>query len=263
MNNGKMIRKALVVLACLSASTVHAQVRPTSEPRTATAKEPVIRAQVTAVRQAVLSSELSGKLVRLPFLEGTRFKQGDVLAAFDCSLHRARMARSTETEAAAKKQLDVATRLDKLDSISVADLSQARSAVAVGKAESAVERAMVQRCTITAPFSGRVGNVYVRQSEYVPEGKELISIYQDDTFELEMIVPSRWLAWLKPDYPISVMLDETGVAHQGKIVRIAGAVDPVSQSVKVTGRLQDREAGLLPGMSGTVTIKPPVAGKAS
>lgn len=219
----------------------------------------VVRAQVTAARQAVLSSELAGKLLKLPFREGDSFKAGDVLAEFDCSLHRARLSRSAAAESSARQQLNVANRLDALDSISVSDLAQARSAVSVGQAESAVDRAMVQRCTIKAPFAGRVGETHVRVSEYVPEGKELLGIYETGGFEVEMIVPSRWLVWLRPGYPFAVLLDETGQAHAGEIARIAGSVDPVSQSVRAIGRLGADEQGLLPGMSGTVSIEPPAA----
>lgn len=217
----------------------------------------VIRAQIAASRQAVLSSELSGKLLKLPFREGDSFKQGDLLAEFDCALHRARLSRSAAAESSARQQLNVANRLEALNSISVSDLAQARSALSVGQAESAVDRAMVQRCSIHAPFAGRVGETHVRVSEYVPEGKELLGIYEEGSFEVEMIVPSRWLVWLQSGHPFFVRLDETGRQHEGRIARIAGSVDPISQSVRVIGRLGEREQGLLPGMSGTVTIAEP------
>lgn len=221
------------------------------------ADNPVVRAQVTAARQAVLSSELAGKLLKLPFREGDAFKRGDTLAEFDCALHRARLSRSMAAESSARQQLDVANRLEQLNSISVSDLAQARSAVSVGQADSAVDRAMVQRCVIKAPFSGRVGETHVRVSEFVPEGKELLSIYEEGAFEVEMIVPSRWLVWLRPGYPFAVTLDETGLAHSGEVARIAGSVDPVSQSVRVIGHIAKDETGLLPGMSGSVSILPP------
>lgn len=242
---------ALITLLGLSVFGVQAQ----------TASNPVIRAQLSAARHATLSSEMSGQLIKLPFLEGQHFKKGDTLASFNCSLNQARLRRSTEAASAAKQELDVANRLDKLQSISLADLAKAKSALAVGQADRGVDMAMIQRCAISAPFSGRIGSVYVKQSEYVQEGKELFSIYDDSSFEVEMIVPSRWLAWLKPHYPFKVLLDETGKHHQGEIIRIAGEVDPVSQSVKITGRLNQDEQGLLPGMSGTVTIVPPVSEK--
>jgi membrane fusion protein (multidrug efflux system) len=221
------------------------------------------RAQLVAVRHAVISSELAGKISSIPVREGQNFRQGDTLVAYDCALHRARLERASQAENAARQKLAVAEQLGQLGSISQADLVQARGALAVAQAESSVERVMVRRCTISAPFAGRVGLTYVRAAEHVAEGKELLSIYDDSAFEIETIVPSRWMAWLKPGYPMAITIDETGQRYQASVARIAGSVDPVSQSVKVVGRLvnaSERNAlALLPGMSGHVQIDPPQA----
>ena len=221
------------------------------------------RAQLVAVRHAVIASELTANISSLPVREGQPFRKGDTLVSYDCSLNRARLERATQAEAAARQKLAVADQLDTLGSISQADLVQARAAVSVARAETGVEQVMVRRCTITAPYAGRVGETYVRAAEHVTEGKELLSIYDDSAFELETIVPSRWMAWLKPGYPMQITIDETGRHYAARVVRIAGTVDPVSQSVKVIGRLSHPRNGdgapLLPGMSGSVRIDPPSA----
>ncbi len=222
------------------------------------------RAQLVAVRHAVISSELAAKISNMPVREGQAFRKGDTLVAYDCALNRARLERATQAESAAREKLGVAEQLNALGSISQADLVQARAAVSVAKAESGVERVMVRRCTISAPFAGRVGETYVHAAEHVAEGKELLSIYDDSAFEVESIVPSRWMAWLKPGYPMKITVDETGQTYVASVARIAGAVDPVSQTVKVIGRLANDRGGpgggtLLPGMSGSVRIDPPAA----
>lgn len=244
---------ALLALLAFGASGVCAQ--PTSA-------ADGVRAQLVAVRHAVIASELAGKISSLPLREGQRFRQGEILVSYDCALLRARLDRATQAEIAARKKLSVAEQLDQLASISKADVEQARAALAVAQAESGVERAMTRRCVIAAPFSGRVGETFVRAAEHVAEGKELMSIYDDSAFELQTIVPSRWMAWLKPGYPMQVTVEETGQTYTAAVARIAGTVDAVSQSVKVIGRLANDRAGrdggtLLPGMSGIVRIEPP------
>lgn len=222
-----------------------------------------MRAQLVAVRHAVISSELAAKISHLPVREGQTFRQGDTLVAYDCALHRARLERASQAETAAREKLKVADQLDKLGSISQSDLVQARAAVSVAQAESGVERVMVRRCTVTAPFAGKVGETYVRAAEHVAEGKELLSIYDDSAFEVETIVPSRWMAWLKAGYPMKITVDETGQTYSATVARIAGSVDPVSQSVKLVGQLSNQRgknaAPLLPGMSGSVHIDPPAS----
>lgn len=222
-----------------------------------------MRAQLVAVRHAVISSELAAKISSLPVREGQSFRQGETLVAYDCALHRARLERTTQAEKAAREKLKVAEQLDTLGSISQSDVVQARAAVSVAQAESGVERVMVRRCTVSAPFAGRVGETYVRAAEHVAEGKELLSIYDDSAFEVEAIVPSRWMAWLKAGYPMKITVDETGQTYAATVARIAGSVDPVSQTVKLVGQLSNHRnkgsAPLLPGMSGSVHINPPAS----
>ena len=219
------------------------------------------RAQLVAVQQVVISSELAGRITQMPLREGQRFRKGATLIAYDCALNRARLQRASQAQTAARQKLKVAQELDALGSISKADVEQAHSALAIAQSETALEQVMVQRCTVTAPFDGRVGETFVREAETVAEGKALLSIYDDRAFEVETIVPSRWLAWLQPGYPLQIAVDETGQVYPAKVVRIAGSVDPVSQSVKVIGQLSHtpsaQGAPLLPGMSGTVHISAP------
>ena len=53
------------------------------------AEERESRALVVASQQAVLSSELAAKIDNIPVKEMQRFKKGDLLIQFDCSLYEA------------------------------------------------------------------------------------------------------------------------------------------------------------------------------
>lgn len=225
--------------------------------------EPV-RVQLSAVQQTTLSSGIAARINTLTVKEGDRVKQGATLLSFDCTMLKEKLNYASANEQAARKKLAVANRLDRLNSISVSDVEQARSAVSMAQAESGVNRAMLDRCVLKAPFSGRVTETLVRNWETVPEGKPLLTLYDDSAFELEMIVPSRWLRWLKAGTPFTVALDETGESYPAKIVRLSSAVDPVSQSVKVFGRIEEKGDGLLlPGMSGAAQFSLPATSGAA
>lgn len=231
--------KRLMLLGCLLPMACFAE--PAQEQ---------VRVQLSAVKQTLLSSGIAGRITELSVKEGDSFKQGQTLLTFDCAVLQQKLNYSNAAEQAARKKLSVANRLDKLNAISISDVDAARSALSMAQAEGGVNRAMLKRCTITAPFSGRVTEARVRQWETVPEGKELLAIYDDSDFELETIVPSRWLVWLNVGSPFSVTLDETGKTYPAVISRISSAIEPVSQSVKVFGKITGPGTGLLPGMSG-------------
>ncbi|MGP9820164.1 efflux RND transporter periplasmic adaptor subunit [Salinarimonas sp. NSM] len=223
----------------------------------ATGVETEIRAQISPRRHTVLSTEIPGKIVTLGLREGERFAQGDLLAAIDCAAHEARRDRAAAQEEAARRRLETAGRLDRLSSISRLEVDEARSALVAAQAETALAQVFVDRCVIRAPFDGRVVERRAQEHQYVGEGAELLAILDDTALEAEMLVPSRWLRWLAPGQSFALVVDELGLTIEAEIARIGARVDPVSQSVKVFGRIPQGTPGLVAGMSGVARLAPP------
>ncbi|WP_372424707.1 efflux RND transporter periplasmic adaptor subunit [Salinarimonas chemoclinalis] len=219
--------------------------------------ETEIRAQISPRRHTVLSTEIPGKIVTLGLREGERFAQGDLLAAIDCAAHEARRDRAAAQEEASRRRLETAGRLDRLSSISRLEVDEARSALVAAQAETALAQVFVDRCEIRAPFDGRVVERRAQEHQYVGEGAELLAILDDGALEAEMLVPSRWLRWLAPGQRFSLAVDELGITIEAEIARIGARVDPVSQSVKVFGRIPQGTPGLVAGMSGVARLAPP------
>lgn len=216
-----------------------------------------IRAQLSPVRSTVLSSELSGKIDELPLREGERFEEGQQLVGFDCSLHRARLAKASAQQTEARKVWEVNRRLDKLGSISTIEVEASQARLAAAEAETRMSRIMVDRCAIAAPFPGRVVELKVRRHQYVAEGEPLMEILDDRELEVEMIVPSRWLAWVKVGTPFRLMIEETGRGYAAEVTRLGARIDPVSQSVELFARVSGDQDDLLAGMSGRALFDPP------
>jgi multidrug efflux pump subunit AcrA (membrane-fusion protein) len=120
------------------------------------------------------------------------------------------------------------------------------------KADVQVAQAVLDRCVIKAPFSGKVAEIIARPYQSVRIGDPLIEILDDKTLEVEFMAPSRALLKLKPGSHFKVTLDETATSYDAEITRLGGKVDPVSQTIKVYGRIVDKAGELLPGMSGAV-----------
>ena len=85
----------------------------------------------------------------------------------------------------------------------------------------------------------------------------MLAILDDSVLELEFLVPSRWLAWLRTGSAFQVQIDETGKTYPAKFIRIGARVDPASQSIKVAAAIDDKFPELMAGMSGRVQVKPP------
>lgn len=215
------------------------------------------RGLIVPAREAVLSAEIAGRIATMPVRAGSRFDKGTVLVEFDCRLYQARLAEARGRLAAAQARLASNEQLRKLNSIGDLDVAVTRAEVQEAKAVVDGAAVMVDRCTLSAPWPGRVVQQHAKAHESVEPGKELIEVLDDTALEVEVIVPSSWLGWLKVGHPLTVTVDETGSSHAAAVTRLGARVDPVSQSVTVHAALTGKAPDLVAGMSGTAAFDPP------
>jgi RND family efflux transporter MFP subunit len=211
-----------------------------------------IRAQLSPVRYTTIAAEVGAVVARLPVAEGGRFQRGQTLVQFDCTVHGAQLNKAKAALNAADKTWQANQRLADLNSIGKVELESSEAEVLKAKAEVAAQTAMVSKCTIAAPFSGRVAEQKVREQQFAQPGQPLLEILDDSALEVEFIAPSKWLAWLKLGSAFQMRVDETGKTYPAKVHRLGARVDPVSQSVKVFGVIDGRFNDLMAGMSGSV-----------
>jgi len=238
---------------------------PTSTPTAPAAGGPAkpsleqreIRAQLAPHRYTTLAAEIGAKINRLPVQEGGAFKAGQSLVSFDCSLQQAQLNKARAALTGAERIWGANQRLAELHSIGKVELDMSEVEVLKNKSEVATMGTMLNKCSIAAPFSGRVAEQKVREQQYVQPGQAILDIIDDSVLEIEFLVPSKWLAWVKPGYAFQVSIDETRKSYPAKVQRIGARVDPVSQSVKLVATINGKFPDLIAGMSGRVNLVAP------
>jgi len=216
-----------------------------------------IRAQLLPRRYTTVAAEIGAKINRLPVAEGGTFRAGQLLVSFDCSLQQAQLQKAQAELEGAELTYKSNQRLAELNSVGHLELDLSRSAVGKAKAERGATQAVLAKCGVSAPFAGRVAEQKVREQQYVQPGQSLLDILDDSVLELEFLVPSNWLSWLRIGGKFQVNIDETGKSYPAKFIRIGARVDPVSQSVKVAAAIDGKFPELIAGMSGRVQVTPP------
>lgn len=214
-----------------------------------------VRTHLSPMRYTTLSSEMDGKIERLEVGENDSFERGQLLVTFSCGIERARLKKAEIIAREAKRTYEAYERLYALKSKSEIELAQA--AAAATTADVSIMLETVKRCTITAPFLGRVFDLRVRPYQYISVGTPLMGIMDDSKLELELIVPSNWLVWLKPSARFSVYIEEVERSFDAEVMSIAARIDPVSQSVKIKGRIVGAHRELLAGMGGLAKFQHP------
>lgn len=73
----------------------------------------ILRAQ----DQAVLASEINGRVLEMPFRDGESFHRGDLLVRFDCSAYQAQLAAALAAEKASRQELAQNSQLAQMKSV--------------------------------------------------------------------------------------------------------------------------------------------------
>ena len=218
----------------------------------ATAQEPLIPVQLVAVNYTTLSAELPAKIERITVKEGERFKEGQQLVAFDCTIQRAQVDEANAVLAAAEKSKAVHKRLLELNSTGMLDAEKSSWDAAVAQAKLHSARAVASKCAISAPFSGRVVEQKARAFQYVQVGQAILEILDDSVLSAEFIAPSTAVTSMKPGVSLQIAMDETKKTYPAKIARIGAKIDAVSHSVKVTAEIRGEFPELMAGMTGRI-----------
>jgi len=256
-----------LVLAVLLSSAASAQTEsplqnPANQPTVSTSpssgiERQDIRAQLKAVQYATLAAELGARIKRLPVKEGGRFAQDDVLVELDCSVQEAQKIKAQAELDGASHTLRANEQMRALKSVGALEVSLAKSARDRAATELKSLQAQLEKCIIKAPFAGVMGDRRVQQFEYIQAGQPVLEIFDDSMFEVEFLTPSRWISWLKPGLNFELEIDELKIKIPVTIARVGARIDPVSQSLKVTGQIKNPSRDLKPGMSGQALLKQP------
>ena len=215
------------------------------------------RALLMARNETILAAQIAAKIENIGVNEGERFKKGQILASFDCALQTAQLQKAKAEQDNAEGVLETQIKLGQLKSGSELELKLAQGSLAKAKSEHTYMNVLVDMCKIKAPFDGRVISKKASSHQNVSQGQAVLEIIDDSVLEAHIIVPSRWLTWLRLGLMFDIYIDETRRNYRAEITTIGAKVDPASQSIKIIGEIKGKFPELLAGMSGPSSLKGP------
>ena len=237
-----MLRHVLIAAACFSFSTL------------AHAEGQKVRGLIKALTEATIAIDHSARVVKLPVLDGQAFNTGDLLIAFDCRKYNAETNALRAGARAAQLTYNNNRKLLARGAMGSNEVEISQAQLAKADAEVQASQARTGTCNFKAPFNGRMVQRIVQEQESPAPNQPLIRIVDTTKLEIETIIPSKWLSWVRPGVAFTFTIDETGQSVTAEVVRVGATVDAVSQSIKAYGVLKTKDISVLPGMSGTATF---------
>ena len=223
------------------------------EPAEAVARQNIVRAEIKSVNLTVLSAPYDGVVSAVLARDGDSVGKEQAVARLDTR---------AEEEALAVAQTLAAEVFNRLGALPEGP-SRARDELAAEylrySAEVRGHENRLAQGVINAPFAGTVTEVHAKAGEHVKQGSPIVEIAESGNLEIVCAVPSAWVRWLKPGHIVWVYVDETAKSYEAVLDRLGGKVDPASKTIRVYARFSSPQTELLPGMSGSASIRPRLA----
>jgi membrane fusion protein, multidrug efflux system len=212
------------------------------------------RGVVRAVNEAAISSDMAARIITLPFREGDAFKKNDVLVEFDCERLQADLKAADAERRGHYAAWENSARLFQMRAAGGHDVAMA--AATHDKSAAIVEGLQIRlkQCQMIAPFDGRVLDLMVKRFETPVANQPMIRILDDRSLEIDMLLPASSVKDIAIGMPFTLVLDDTGRVITGEVSRVGAALDIVSQTFKAAGIAKGDLKGILPGMSGAITL---------
>jgi len=171
----------------------------------------VLPGTVVSVRDAVVASETSGKILSIANI-GDRVNTNDTIAEIDArdalQLVEQRKAELAKLRSLMKYHSDYFDRIDVSDNklgvseIGIAELKSNRDTARadVARAEAALKSAKntLARTSIKAPFSGAVVSQSIQQGEFAQAGSAIVRLVDTESLEISAQVPAALVQPIEP-----------------------------------------------------------------
>ena len=225
---------------------------------TATDWQPALAAvgSVVAVRGVDVTTEIAGLVREIHFKSGQDVKKGEILVELNADSDKAQLQ---SLDAAADLAASVLKR-DKaqFDAQAIAQAQvDADAADLKGKrALAAQQQANIDKKTIRAPFSGRLGITTVNPGQYLNPGDKIVTLQTIDPIYVDFNLPQKQIGALQVGQVVNVTSDGfAGISFPGKLTAISPKVDTTTRNIVVEATFANPKRQLLPGMFANASVE--------
>jgi len=230
---------------------------------------------VEAIETVGVKARVGGELQKVGFAEGKSVRAGDILFTIDPRPYRAALDQAeallARDEALLAKAEDDTRRyagLVEKDFVTREQFAQITSNAAALRAAVAADRAKVESakldlsfCTITAPVSGRTGNLMVKLGNLIKanDDRPMVTINQTEPIYVSFAVPAQLLPAVLQRRAAAVGVEAVvpgaaGPPASGTLTFVDNAVDTSTSTILLKATFPNRDERLWPGQFVDVTV---------
>src|SRR5262249_16624702 len=203
---------------------------------------------VAAVNGVTVSADLPGVVETINFESGRSVNKGEVLVRLDTKQERAQLTAAEAARELARLNLARKQELLGKQAIPQATFDEAQAEFKQADARVGEIKAVIDRKTINAPFSGVLGIRQVNLGQYLAGGAPIVTLQAVRPAYVNFTVPQQEIGRVQVGSTIEITSDALGAPEMGKIAASEPQIDEATRNARVQAIFDNRSGKLRPRM---------------
>jgi membrane fusion protein (multidrug efflux system) len=204
---------------------------------------------ISAAQGVTVAPEVAGTVTEIAFESGATVNKGDLLVRLDTSTEAAQLQAAQAQVELARLNAERLQKLRASNVVSQSELDTADSSLKQNQANADQISAVIEKKTIRAPFTGRLGIRLVNLGESLDVRTPIVSLQALTPIYANFALPQQALSVLATGLVVQVSSDAyPGKKFTGTVTAINPDLDAVTRSVTLQATFTNQDQLLRPGM---------------
>jgi membrane fusion protein (multidrug efflux system) len=214
-----------------------------------------VSGSLMAFEEVELKNEVAGRVVKINLPEGQFVKKGTLLVKlFDDDL-QANLKKLQIQLAIQEQILKRQSELLKVNGISQIDYEQNGLQVNSIKADIEVEKVLIRKTEVLAPFDGVIGLRNISEGAEVTPSTLLATIRSENKLKLDFSVPEKYSPEIMTGMKIEFTMSNNETQHEATVIATEAGIDALTRNLKVRAVVYNESDHLLPGAFADVLLR--------
>lgn len=209
---------------------------------------------ILANEEVELRSEVSGKIVKILFKEGSFVSKGDLLIKINDADLQAQLRKAESKVKLSKEKEARQIQLRDGNLISQEEYDNTVSELNVNEADYDLIKAQVDKTEIRAPFSGVVGLRSVSEGSYVTTSTVMARLQNFNSIKVDFSIPEMYSASVKTGDELEFKISGSNQLYKAKVYAIEPKIDPGTRTLQIRAICSASYKDLIPGAFANVEL---------